>query len=76
MNRRVWILFVALGLSTIFAFAAHFLRVKLNPSARYHCLRSRFKRPSATPSFAGDTLYLAVTSVSTQDWKAARENRR
>jgi len=60
MNRRVWILFVALGLSTIFAVRGAFSQGEAQSKRRAINLPEKpVQAPFSNAILAGDTLYLA-----------------
>ena len=60
MNRRVWILFVALGLSTIFTVRGAFSQGEAQSKRRAINLPDKpVQAPFSNAIFAGDTLYLA-----------------
>src|SRR5258708_9379041 len=60
MNRRVWILFVALGLSTIFAVRGAFSQGEAQSKRRAINLPEKpVQAPFSNSILAGDTLYLA-----------------
>src|SRR5258708_19955865 len=62
MNRRVWILFVALGLSTIFAVRGAFSQGEAQSKRRAINLPEKpLQSPFTNPILPGDTLYLAVS---------------
>ena len=60
MNRRVWILFVALGLSTIFTVRGAFSQAEAQSKRRAINLPDKpVQAPFSNAILAGDTLYLA-----------------
>src|SRR5579859_227018 len=61
MNRRVWILFVALGLSTIFTVRGAFSQGEAQSKRRVINLPDKPQAPFSSAILAGDTLYLSGT---------------
>ncbi|HXC48905.1 MAG TPA: Rid family hydrolase [Candidatus Sulfotelmatobacter sp.] len=61
MNRRVWILFVALGLSTIFTVRGAFSHGEAQSKRRAINLPDKPQAPFSSAILAGDTLYLSGT---------------
>ncbi|HEV7967017.1 MAG TPA: Rid family hydrolase [Candidatus Acidoferrum sp.] len=59
MNRRVWILFVALGLSTIFTVRGAFSQGEAQSKRRAINLPDKPQAPFSSAILAGDTLYLS-----------------
>jgi 2-iminobutanoate/2-iminopropanoate deaminase len=60
MNRRVWVLFIALGISTVFTVRGAFSQGEMQSKRRVINLQDKpAQAPFSNAILAGDTLYLA-----------------